>query len=177
MRALAILTVLSFIATPALAQNAEPQQPGDPGNAVPIQQQVRNNLQQAGFTDIQIMPSSFLVRAKDRAGNSVMMVINPDSVTTVTEIGGPGGVPASVPSTADGAAANAPSGSNSGAGIAGQPGSKSGPAVKSPNSTTGSGASSDAQRSQGSGNQDAAKVPGLPGSKSGPAVKPPSARD
>ena len=49
-----------------------------------IQQKVRQNLQQAGFTDIQVMPSSFLVRAKDRDGNPVMMVINPDSVTTMT---------------------------------------------------------------------------------------------
>ncbi len=36
------------------------------------------------------MPSSFLVRAKDKSGNPVMMVINPDSVTAVTEIEQPG---------------------------------------------------------------------------------------
>ena len=60
-----------------------------------------------------------------------------------------------------------PTSPNSGAGITGQPGSKSGPAVKSPSATTGSGAGE-------SRNQDPAKVPGLPGSKSGPAVKPPS---
>jgi hypothetical protein len=60
-----------------------------------------------------------------------------------------------------------PTSPNSGAGIAGQPGSKSGPAAKSPGATTGSGVGE-------SRNQDAAKVPGLPGSKSGPAVKPPS---
>ena len=39
----------------------------------------------AGFTDIRIMPSSFLVRAKDLAGNPVMMVVNPNSVTAITE--------------------------------------------------------------------------------------------
>jgi hypothetical protein len=58
---------------------------------------------------------------------------------------------------------------NSWAGIPGQPGSKSGPAVKPPSATTGSGVDSDQGR-----NQDATKVPGLPGSKSGPTVKPPS---
>jgi hypothetical protein len=63
-----------------------------------------------------------------------------------------------------------PTSPNSGAGIAGQPGSKSGPAAKSPSATTGSGVGE-------SRNQDAAKVPGLPGSKSGPAVKPPSSSD
>jgi hypothetical protein len=58
---------------------------------------------------------------------------------------------------------------NSGAGIPGLPGSKSGPAVKPPSATTGSGVDSGQGR-----NQDATKVPGLPGSKSGPAVKQPS---
>jgi hypothetical protein len=62
-----------------------------------------------------------------------------------------------------------PTSPNSGAGIPGQPGSKSGPAVKPPSATTSSAVDSSEGR-----NQDAAKVPGLPGSKSGPAVKPPS---
>ena len=62
-----------------------------------------------------------------------------------------------------------PTSPNSGAGIPGQPGSKSGPAVKPPSATTGSGVDSSEGR-----NQDAAKVPGLPGSKSGPVVKSPS---
>jgi hypothetical protein len=53
-----------------------------------IAQRIRSNLEQAGFTDIRMMPSSFLVRARDRDGNPVMMVVNPDSVTAVSEIGG-----------------------------------------------------------------------------------------
>jgi osmotically-inducible protein OsmY len=32
-----------------------------------IRQQVKNNLEQAGFSDIKIIPQSFLVRAKDAA--------------------------------------------------------------------------------------------------------------
>ena len=89
MRSMALLAVFPLvIMTPALAQD----QPAKSNvNAQAIQQQVQNNLRQAGFTDIQIMPSSFLVRAKDSAGNPVMMVINPDSVTAVTEITGPTG--------------------------------------------------------------------------------------
>jgi hypothetical protein len=50
----------------------------------PLRQQVRDNLAKAGFTDIRIMPTSFMVRAKDQTGNPVMMVINPDSFTEVT---------------------------------------------------------------------------------------------
>jgi hypothetical protein len=71
------------------------------------------------------------------------------------------------PALAQNAQQQQPTSPNSGAGVTGQPGSKSGPAAKSPSATTGSGVGE-------SRNQDAAKVPGLPGSKSGPAVKPPS---
>jgi hypothetical protein len=53
----------------------------------PIRQQVQDNLAQAGYTDIKIMPESFLVRAKDKSGNPVMMVINPDSITAITDLG------------------------------------------------------------------------------------------
>ena len=47
---------------------------------------MQDNLAKAGFTDIKVMPESFLVRAKDQQGNPVMMVINPDSFTEVTTI-------------------------------------------------------------------------------------------
>jgi hypothetical protein len=63
------------------AQSAETgaQTPGH------LSQKLRDDLTKAGFTDIKIMSSSFLVRAKDSQGNPVMMVINPDSLTEVTE--------------------------------------------------------------------------------------------
>jgi hypothetical protein len=57
---------------------------GGSGN-MRISQKLRDDLGKAGFTDIKIMPSSFMVRAKDSQGNPVMMVINPDSVTAITE--------------------------------------------------------------------------------------------
>ena len=50
-------------------------------SASPCQSEARNDLTKAGFSDITIMPSSFLVRAKDSDGNPVMMVINPDFMT------------------------------------------------------------------------------------------------
>ena len=64
---------------------------------------------------------------------------------------------------------------NSGAGVAGQPGSKNGPAARSPSGTTGTATgqgSSQAPANDVSHPQDASKVPGLPGNKSGPAVTP-----
>ena len=54
---------------------------------------------------------------------------------------------------------------NSGAGIAGQPGNKSGPAAKKPETT-----GSDANRPP----QDSSNIPGKPGSKSGPVQRSPS---
>jgi hypothetical protein len=158
--------------TPALAQgpaSTRDQPQSNSGDAQTIQHQVQSNLQQAGFTDIQMMPSSFLVRAKDSAGNPVIMVISPDSVTAVTEISTPAGISPSAQSKSSGGAVNVPQG-NSGAGIAGQPGNKGGPSANSSAATTGSATTSPTPAHSG---QDAAKVPGLPGSKSGPAVRSP----
>lgn len=52
-----------------------------------IAAKLRESLTQAGFTDVHLMPESFLVRAKDKDGNPVMMVVNPDSITSVTALG------------------------------------------------------------------------------------------
>ena len=97
--AVVMLAPLLLLAGPALAQNPAPgaTTPSNQSQANKssqanqkspqmVRQQVHKNLQQAGFTDIQIMPRSLLARAKDKDGNPVMMVINPDSVTAVTEI-------------------------------------------------------------------------------------------
>ena len=172
MRSFTVLSILALMMTPALAQDptTTPNGPqSSPGDTPRVQQQVQNNLRQAGFTDIQIVPSSFLVRAKDKAGNPVMMVITPDSVTAVTEITAPTGITPPVQGNSAGGAVNVPPG-NSGAGIAGQPGNKSGPPANPSAGTTGSAGNAPAQSST----QDASKVPGLPGSKSGPSVRPPS---
>ncbi len=98
---LGVGVVLAF-ATSALAQSPNSAQPSSPSSvptpsqatgsissqgqnsSTQIRDKVQQNLSKAGFTDIKVMPESFLVRAKDPSGNLVMMVINPDSVTAVT---------------------------------------------------------------------------------------------
>jgi hypothetical protein len=74
-----------LFALPALAATATT---GDttttPPNTTPIQQQLRQDLSQAGYTDIHIMPGSFLVRAKDKQGNQTEMMISPTSMTEIT---------------------------------------------------------------------------------------------
>lgn len=49
-----------------------------------IRHRITQQLSQAGFTDIHIMPQSFLVHAKDSAGNPVYMTITPNSVVALT---------------------------------------------------------------------------------------------
>ncbi len=61
--------------------SAQDQSQNQPAKA---RQQVQQNLSKAGYTDIKIMPESFLVRAKDPSGNPIMMIINPDSVAAIT---------------------------------------------------------------------------------------------
>ena len=72
--------------TAATSGATTPATPMAPGA---MQDALKHDLSQAGFTDIQVMPSSFLVRAKDKAGHPIMMVINPDSVTEIANIGKP----------------------------------------------------------------------------------------
>jgi len=56
------------------------------GPTAKMRQQLEESLAKAGFTDIKIMPESFLIRAKDQNGNPMMMVVNPDSVTEVEAV-------------------------------------------------------------------------------------------
>jgi hypothetical protein len=67
-------------ATPKTAAGETPASPGD------LQQQLTARLQKAGFTDVTVLPDSFLVRADDKSGNAVMMSITPNSMTELTAI-------------------------------------------------------------------------------------------
>ena len=90
--AAAILTTVSSV---ALAQAASPNSgasasPTTTANPQPNgpnpRQQLTNNLQQSGFTDIKVIPDSFLVQAKDKSGNPVTIFIGPNSATEVTTV-------------------------------------------------------------------------------------------
>jgi hypothetical protein len=84
-RTLFVLLLGSGFAGTALAamDSAQTTQDSQPGGH--MSQKLHDDLTKAGFTEISIMPQSLLVRAKDAQGNSVMMVINPDSLTDVAE--------------------------------------------------------------------------------------------
>jgi hypothetical protein len=50
-----------------------------------IGQNFRSDLARAGYTDIRMVPDSFVVRAQDPNGVAVMLVLSPDSITVLTE--------------------------------------------------------------------------------------------
>jgi hypothetical protein len=83
-RTLLVLLLGSGFAGTALAAMDSAQSTTD-SQAPHLSQKLRDDLTKAGFTDISIMPTSLLVRAKDSQGNSVVMVINSDSLTEVTQ--------------------------------------------------------------------------------------------
>jgi hypothetical protein len=71
--------------------------------------------------------------------------------------------------TNPGVSTTAPSAPNSGAGIAGQPGNKNGPAAR-PGDTVGSAAGAN-QQTPADRTQDTSNIKGLPGNKSGPPAQ------
>jgi PRC-barrel domain/Peptidase propeptide and YPEB domain len=61
-------------------------------NGGDLRQQITQNLQQSGFTEVKVMPDSFLVQAKDKNGNPITMFLTPNSME-VAEIGTVGQTP------------------------------------------------------------------------------------
>jgi hypothetical protein len=108
-RILATTLLLVGLTQGALAQSTTPaaQPPTAPSTQAKqtIPQELRQKLTSAGYTDVEIVPSSFIVSAKNKEGNHVMMRVSPDSMTMLTE------VPVSAPLTAG--SVNAPAGKSS----------------------------------------------------------------
>lgn len=53
-------------------------------NASQLPDQVKDDLEQAGFSDVQVVPQSFLVQAKDKNGRPVMMLIHENSIMAIS---------------------------------------------------------------------------------------------
>ena len=157
---------LTFAASGAFAQQL--RIPANRNSQAPLpqkaisQDEVRRDLQQAGFNDIEFLESAYVVRATNKDGTKLVMTITPQDVRAVEFSPNRAGANASQGSTA---------GPNSGAGISGQAGNKNGPAASSPGTQANTQSN---QQNEAVREQDSAKIPGKPGSKSGPAVTPPS---
>jgi len=98
MRRLIILALMSLVCTvpaaaelaqrlvkPAVAQDeivaaSKPdQQQNDSQTTQSIEKTLRNQLVSAGLTDIEMVPTSFVVRAKAANGNPIVLLLYPDS--------------------------------------------------------------------------------------------------
>lgn len=86
MRKFVALSAASWMvhAVPALAQAGG----GTSGATAPqISQDLRSDLQKAGYSNVQVAPQSFVVNADDKQGHPVVMLIRPDSMVEVTALG------------------------------------------------------------------------------------------
>ena len=86
---------LAFGPAVVLAQSAHDQAPSMKNSASQnihnkqgMRAQIRDMLQNAGFTDIHVMPGSFVIHAKDKDGNPVVMNVSPDLCTEIMEVVG-----------------------------------------------------------------------------------------
>jgi hypothetical protein len=97
MRRLLVSTFVSLAwLAPALAQDGPQNRAADPNAAEDqktvdlgvqlIQRSIHARLALAGFTNIQMVPTSYLVRAKDRDGNPVMLMLSPDAIAELKEV-------------------------------------------------------------------------------------------
>ena len=88
-----VFAALLLPAAPAIAQNAAPVAAAPPTTRAPdkahdgaLSADMEASLRKAGFTDLQVLPNSILVRGKDKSGNPVAMVLNPSSMTEVVTL-------------------------------------------------------------------------------------------
>jgi hypothetical protein len=90
-------TVAWAQAPPSVATPDKPAIKTDDAQNLP--QKIREKLTADGFKDVQVVPNSFLVSAKDKDGNPVMMLIGPNGTTVVKK--SKAGPPSGPPSTAE----------------------------------------------------------------------------
>jgi hypothetical protein len=94
--------ILALVTSPAFAQSPGAQsqsaasgkdvQGGASAANVPAVQKIRQNLLDAGFTDVKVMAESFVVKAKSKDGDPVLMTIGPRgmSIFEAVNAGNPG---------------------------------------------------------------------------------------
>ena len=76
-------TLLAFtLACAAMALGTAQAQSSD--NAQDLPQKIRDKLVEQGYSEVQVVPQSFLISAKDKNGNPVMMLIGPNSMTVLS---------------------------------------------------------------------------------------------
>ena len=85
MLVVAPLLAVTVMAVATFAQSSGPSPADTPASppAKPMESQIRHKLSSQGFSNIEILPASYLVSAKDKEGNSFLLLIAPDSTTVL----------------------------------------------------------------------------------------------
>jgi hypothetical protein len=84
--------LVAALAQGAYAQTSSNSNPSTPSSVQSNQQtqslpaEIKNKLTQDGFTNVTVVPGSFVVSAKDKHGDPVMMMIGPNSMTILTAV-------------------------------------------------------------------------------------------
>lgn len=109
---IAVIGAASLFALPVLAQtnstttspsttgsnSSASNQPMSQADMSQLQQKITSDMQKDGYKDVRVVPNSFLIHARNKEGQPVVMIINPNSVFAVTSIdtangtGNPSGV-------------------------------------------------------------------------------------
>ena len=63
------------------SQPSQTSQPSQPSQN--LAQQLSDNLQLSGYSNVKVMPGSFIVRAQDPQGNPMEMIVTPTSIAAV----------------------------------------------------------------------------------------------
>ena len=99
---LAMIGAASLFAVPAFAQSSSKNSTSSTGNSntsasnqqmssqdlQKSQQKITQDLKSDGYTNVKVVPDSFLVHATNKHNQPVVMIINPDSVFAVTQLSG-----------------------------------------------------------------------------------------
>ncbi len=82
---LAALLLTATVASPALAQSgsgaAGSAQSNNNSPSTTAIQNIKDDLKQAGFTDVRVVAESFVVQAKTKDGNPIVMTIGPHGMS------------------------------------------------------------------------------------------------
>lgn len=86
---IANLALGMLMMAPASAQTANTTPNTTAGQSSPTQSQslpleIKQKLEKQGFTNVQVVPGSFIVSAKDKDGDPVNMLIGPNSMMVMT---------------------------------------------------------------------------------------------
>lgn len=83
---LAAFPVLAQSTTPSAQSNTSATAQNTAPSANQMEQKLQKDLSKAGYTDIHIVPGSFLVSAKDSEGQQTQMMISPHSMVEMTAV-------------------------------------------------------------------------------------------